>query len=158
MKQASLLISRQRTVRCGSMNVIVLTNPAAGAKADAIHELERALADAGVSAEIKQVPGDQIANAARDAMKQNVDALVAAGGDGTWSALAGALAGSDMPLGILPTGTLNHFAKDLGLPLDLAAAARVIAERNIRRVDVADLNGRVFINNSSIGIYPHIVG
>ena len=66
--------------------MIVLTNPAAGAKADALHELERALADAGVAAEIKQVPGEQIANAARDAMKENVDALVAAGGDGTVSA------------------------------------------------------------------------
>jgi diacylglycerol kinase family enzyme len=94
----------------------------------------------------------------RNAAKQNPDAIVAAGGDGTVSAVAAALAGTGTPLGVIPTGTLNHFAKDLNIPLDLAGAARVIAARHIRCVDVAELNGRTFINNSSIGIYPQIVG
>src|SRR6185369_2126617 len=60
-------------------------------------------------------------------------------------------------LGILPLGTLNHFARDLGLPADLGEAAKVIAGGKVRRVDVAEMNGRVFINNSAIGLYPLMV-
>jgi diacylglycerol kinase family enzyme len=67
------------------------------------------------------------------------------------------LAGSNLRLGILPLGTLNHFARDLGLPLDLEAAVRVIAAGRVRFVDVGEVNGRVFVNNSSLGIYPHLV-
>src|SRR6185503_7483496 len=60
-------------------------------------------------------------------------------------------------LGILPLGTLNHFARDLGLPADLDEAAKLIAGRNGRRVDIGEMNGRVFINNSAIGLYPLMV-
>jgi diacylglycerol kinase family enzyme len=60
-------------------------------------------------------------------------------------------------LGVLPLGTLNHCAKDLKIPLDLDAAAATIAEGHVRAVDVAELNGRVFVNNSSVGIYPFLV-
>jgi diacylglycerol kinase family enzyme len=58
---------------------------------------------------------------------------------------------------VLPTGTLNHFAKDMGIPLELPEAARVACEGVVRRVDVGEVNGRVFLNNSSIGVYPRIV-
>jgi diacylglycerol kinase family enzyme len=140
------------------MRVIVLTNPAAGAKADEAEELTRVLSDAGVSAQVRQAPGHQLTDLARAAIDEGVEAIVAAGGDGTTSAVAAALVGTKMPLGILPTGTLNHFAKDLGIPGTLADAARVIAAGQTREVDVASLNDRPFINNSSIGIYPHMVG
>jgi len=60
-------------------------------------------------------------------------------------------------MGVLPMGTLNHFAKDLGLPQELDAAARAIATGRPRPIDVADVNDRVFVNNSSIGLYPHVV-
>jgi diacylglycerol kinase family enzyme len=85
------------------------------------------------------------------------ETIVAAGGDGTVSAVAAEVAGTEKVLGVLPLGTLNHFAKDLHLPLDLQGGVRTIAERNIKSVDVGEVNGRVFINNSSLGIYPHIV-
>ena len=62
-----------------------------------------------------------------------------------------------MPLGILPLGTLNHFAKDLGIPTDLDGAIALIAAGQVRQVDAAEVNGRVFVNNSSIGLYPHMV-
>jgi diacylglycerol kinase family enzyme len=62
-----------------------------------------------------------------------------------------------MPMGVLPLGTLNHFAKDLGLPLDLGEAVKTIANRRTVKVDVGEVNGRTFLNNSSIGIYPDIV-
>ncbi len=87
----------------------------------------------------------------------DIDAVVAGGGDGSISTVAGVLADSGVPLGVLPLGTLNHFAKDLGLPTDLDGAAAVIASGTTRLVDLAEVNGEIFINNSSIGIYPYIV-
>src|SRR5439155_15163527 len=83
--------------------------------------------------------------------------LVAGGGDGTVNALAGAVVGRDVRFGVLPLGTLNHFAKDLGIPLDLAAAVDVVLDGRVQSVDVGEVNGRVFINNTSIGVYPRIV-
>lgn len=82
---------------------------------------------------------------------------MAGGGDGTVSAVAAALAGSDILLGILPLGTLNHFAKDLGIPLGLDGAARVVLDGHTTRVDVGEVNGKVFLNNSSLGLYPRVL-
>jgi YegS/Rv2252/BmrU family lipid kinase len=101
--------------------------------------------------------GRDLAALARDAAESNDRVVVAAGGDGTISAVAGALVGSDKILGVLPVGTLNHFAKDLGIPLDLESAVRTITEGNATAVDVGEVNGRIFINNSSLGIHPQIV-
>jgi diacylglycerol kinase family enzyme len=83
--------------------------------------------------------------------------VVAGGGDGTINAVASQVVGTDKALGILPLGTLNHFAKDLKIPQDLEAAARNIVEGRIMKVDVGEVNGRYFLNNSSLGIYPGIV-
>ncbi len=101
--------------------------------------------------------GSSIADMARNAVKEGYDVVAAAGGDGTVSGVAGALAGSGCILGVLPMGTLNHFAKDLGIPDDLAGAVAVIAGGRTRDVDVGEVNGRVFINNSSLGLYPAMV-
>ncbi len=92
----------------------------------------------------------------RDGARQE-QTIVAGGGDGTISAVANELVGTTKTLGILPLGTLNHFAKDLGIPLDLAGAVRTIARGRVAAVDVGEVNGRVFINNSGLGIYPKIV-
>jgi diacylglycerol kinase family enzyme len=83
--------------------------------------------------------------------------VVAAGGDGTVSAVASNLIGGAKSLGILPLGTLNHFAKDLNIPQDLDAAAQTILAGRVISVDVGEVNGRYFLNNSSLGIYPRIV-
>jgi diacylglycerol kinase family enzyme len=82
---------------------------------------------------------------------------VAGGGDGTINAVASVIAGSNIPLGVLPLGTLNHFAKDLGVPLELDAAIDCIVHGEHTAVDIGEVNDRVFINNSSLGIYPYIV-
>ena len=58
---------------------------------------------------------------------------------------------------MLPLGTLNHFARDLGIPTDVDEAAKLIAAGKDRRVDVAEMNERIFINNSAIGLYPLMV-
>lgn len=85
------------------------------------------------------------------------DAVVAAGGDGTVGTVAGVLAGTSTPLGILPLGTLNHLAKDLKIPFDLKEAILTIAAGKTREIDVGEVNGHVFVNNSSIGLYPKAV-
>ena len=83
--------------------------------------------------------------------------VVGGGGDGTIAAVAAALVGTDTTLGVLPMGTLNHFAKDLGIPLELEKAVETLFTGKVARVDVGEVNGRIFLNNSSIGFYPRIV-
>lgn len=84
-------------------------------------------------------------------------AFIAAGGDGTVNCIAAVVAGTERRIGVIPVGTLNHFAKDLGLPSDLAGAVAVAAGSYTSRVDVGEVNGCIFVNNSSIGAYPLMV-
>ena len=83
--------------------------------------------------------------------------LVAAGGDGTVGSVAGVAVETNATFGVLPLGTLNHFARDAGIPLELPDAVQTIVHGRVRDVDVGDLNGRIFVNNSSLGIYPRMV-
>ena len=115
-------------------------------------------AGSGVDCTIRLVHGaDEIADALKTAVGERPSAIVAAGGDGTVSAVVAAIVDTDIALGVLPLGTLNHFAKDLGLPLDLEAAVDRLLSGATRRVDVGEVNGRTFVNNSSLGLYPDIV-
>lgn len=100
---------------------------------------------------------DRMEALAREAARAGASVVIAGGGDGTMNAVANALAGTQTALAVLPLGTLNHFAKDLGIPLEIGAAAENAFQGVPKCVDVADVNGRVFINNSSIGLYPQIV-
>jgi diacylglycerol kinase family enzyme len=101
--------------------------------------------------------GDDVRDAARKALQAQPAVLVAAGGDGTLSAVADVLRGTGTALGVMPFGTLNHFAKDLGIPLDPLEAARTIAAGRRTAVDLGEVNGRAFINNASLGLYPGMV-
>lgn len=111
----------------------------------------------GLPAALWVTQGNQIGPAAHLAVEQGAKILVAAGGDGTVSAVVQAVAGSTVRVGILPLGTLNHFAQDLHIPTELGEAVRTIARGIPFRVDVGEVNGRVFINNASIGFYPRVV-
>ena len=142
------------------MKVIALLNAAAGPDTDdeqKVQAVREAFRASAVEADVRCVPAGGLTDAVHQAAAAGADAVVVGGGDGTISSAAGALAGSRTPLGVLPLGTLNHFAKDLGLPSTLEDAARVIAAGVVHTVDVGEVNGRVFINNSSIGLYPSIV-
>jgi len=101
--------------------------------------------------------GPELLKLARRAVKDDYQTIVAGGGDGTVSTVAGVLAGTRKTLGVLPLGTLNHFAKDLQLPLDLDGAMETIMAGRTVQVDIGEVNGRTFINNSSLGLYPRIV-
>jgi diacylglycerol kinase family enzyme len=151
------------------MRVLAILNVQGKAGADAgperIHQTAAdAFAAAGVDATIELVGGAELSPAVQTALGSRAsgdrfafDALVVGGGDGTISTAAGHLAGTGIPLGVLPLGTLNHFAKDLGIPSVTDAAALVIAQGYARDIDASEVNGRIFINNSSIGIYPYMV-
>jgi diacylglycerol kinase family enzyme len=101
--------------------------------------------------------GDAIRAAAEQAVRDGCECLVAGGGDGTINTAAAAVVGTTVTLGVLPLGTLNHFAKDLGIPLKLDEAAQVVLDGTVCRVDVGEVSGRIFLNNSSLGVYPAIV-
>src|SRR5215213_303281 len=101
--------------------------------------------------------GAEVTELAQQAARGPYEVVVAAGGDGTVNSVAAAVIESDKTLGILPLGTLNHFARDLGIPFDLEAAARAIVAGHTIEVDVAEVNQRLFLNNSSLGLYPIIV-
>jgi diacylglycerol kinase family enzyme len=142
--------------------MLVILNRAAGTAAAKANECDQEIRDLfsihGVKARIVHCDGNtSLEDLARAASEDPNEVVVAGGGDGTISAVAGTLVGTGKILGVLPLGTLNHFAKDLGLPLDLGAAVQTIVRGRVREADVAEVNGRVFINNSSLGIYPHIV-
>jgi diacylglycerol kinase family enzyme len=98
-----------------------------------------------------------LASLARNAMKRGHTMIVAAGGDGTTSTVAAALIDSETVLGVLPAGTMNHFCKDLGIPVNLEAAIQNLAKGRVISVDAGDVNGRIFINNCGLGLYPSIV-
>lgn len=101
--------------------------------------------------------GDELASLARNAVSEKNCRVAAGGGDGTVNAVAGAVAGTDAALGVLPIGTLNHFARDAGIPLNLEDAVRNLFTGRVVKVDVGEVNGRIFVNNSGIGVYPHLV-
>lgn len=123
--------------------------------------LATAFGAAGAKAEIVLAPGAELPaelTTMRDrARAGELDGVVVGGGDGSVNAAAGLLAGSGVPLGVLPLGTLNHFAKDVGMPDGFEEAAAVIATAGRRAVDVAEVNGLVFVNNSLLGAYPYMV-
>ena len=120
-------------------------------------EVAAALRAAGIDARVEEVDGAAIGERADAAVKAGTKLIIVGGGDGSISAAAQAVAGTDATLGILPLGTLNHLARDLGIPFDLAKSVEVISGGQARAIDVAEVNGRVFVNNAAIGLYPLMV-
>ena len=143
------------------MKASVLLNAAAGLRPGQVQgeaaRVRELFASVGVDADVRRVPGPELLAAAREAATSDADVVVMGGGDGTISAGAGGLAGTGKPMGVLPLGTLNHFARDLGIPNELQDAVRNVAEGVVREVDLGEANERVFVNNSSIGLYPAAV-
>jgi diacylglycerol kinase family enzyme len=140
------------------IDVIINARSGAGNKVEVQHRLAQAFKATGVEARISLARnGAEVVKLAQRALRSDAQVIVAAGGDGTVSAVAATVIGSDKALGVLPSGTMNHFAKDLKIPLDLEGAVETIVADHEARVDVGEVNDHIFVNNSSLGLYPSIV-
>jgi diacylglycerol kinase family enzyme len=127
-------------------------NPEAG-NADEARDALRAVG----GFDIREVPPHTLADHVRKAAAEGATRVLVAGGDGSIGSAAGVLSGTGTELAILPCGTLNHLAKDLLLPLELVAAARVARDGVAIPVDAAVVDDRLFLNTSSVGAYVTFV-
>jgi diacylglycerol kinase family enzyme len=98
-----------------------------------------------------------VAAIARICRAKACDAIVVGGGDGTVSAAASAAAESGIALGVLPLGTMNLFARSLGIPLDMRAAAEALAGGGTEAVDIGVVNGRHFVHHVTLGLHPRMI-
>jgi diacylglycerol kinase family enzyme len=145
------VLSRQATVIHNTLAGVVK-------HADLCGRLAKIFQEHGIRAEIHAVEGGRgVAELVQEAVRRGSFAVVAAGGDGTVSTVASGLVGSETAMGVVPVGTLNHFARDMRIPLDVEEAAHTIAAGRFRTIDVGEVNGRFFVNNSSLGMYPSVV-
>jgi diacylglycerol kinase family enzyme len=134
----------------------IIVNPHSGS-APARGQLCEALRAAALDADVVPLQTTPDAEQWLSRLADGHDVLVAAGGDGTVSTVAAVAARTGKTLGVIPAGTLNHFARDTGIPLPLEASLDVIAAGHTRLIDVAVVNDRLFVNNVSIGAYPRLV-
>ncbi len=116
------------------------------------------LEQAGHSIGVESVAGHDIQAALAKAATSRADIVLAGGGDGTISAAAGALMGNRKALAILPAGTMNLFARGLGIPQSLDAAVQSFAHGEVKPIDIASANGRPFVHQLSVGMHARMVG
>lgn len=128
-----------------------------GAAARSVDLIRERLEGAGFRVEITVANGGALARAGRRYLEAGATHLIAGGGDGTISCVAALAIEAEVPLGVLPLGTLNHFAVDAGIPTELPDALETIVAAKESSVDVGEVNGRLFLNNVSLGVYPRIV-
>ena len=138
----------------------VLVNRKGGAAASAGDGLQQRLVDAfaaaGEDIVVRLLEGPDTADAVKQAASTSARVVVG-GGDGTAAGAAAILADSGVEMGLLPLGTLNHLARDLGIPATLEEAAALAARGSPTSIDLAEVNGQIFANNASIGLYPMMV-
>lgn len=143
--------------------IFVVLNTGSGRRdrANVPGQIESALRSAGRDYEVMKVARkrDVPAAAARAARLAAGCAgiVAAAGGDGTLNSVAQAALEADVPLGVVPLGTFNYFARENGIPLDVAGAAAVLSEGTEQPVQVGLVDGRVFLVNASLGFYPRLL-
>jgi YegS/Rv2252/BmrU family lipid kinase len=134
--------------------ICIIANPAARGVRPKLERLQRLTRN--VVIRTTRGPGDAEAQAER-ALEAGFDTVVAAGGDGTINEVVNGLDGAPITLGILPMGTVNVLALELGIPFDLVAAWRVIREGKVRMVDLASANDHLFVQMAGVGLDAQIV-
>lgn len=141
-----------------SIELVVVNSRARAARAGAIDlRVRRAFAAAGSDVRVVLLPPERIEDAVRESVSQGRELVYVGGGDGTLAMAARCLRDTRTSLGVLPLGTRNNFARDLGVPLDLHLASAALVRGRDARVDLAEVNGTAFVNNASIGVYPRAV-
>lgn len=142
----------------GPITVIINASAGLGYQSDWTEQLRGKLEAPGFTVTLKLAhSGAEMIAAAEQALGEGATMVVAGGGDGTINAVASVLVGSGVRFGVLPLGTLNHFAKDMKIPLALDEAIANLVDGQPSLVDVGEVNGSIFLNNSSLGLYPDIV-
>ncbi|QWZ08770.1 NAD(+)/NADH kinase [Nocardioides panacis] len=161
---ASLVLARAALVSHADLprapaphRAVLFYNPkSGGGKAEQFALAEQA-AKRGIEA-VELKPGDDLETLVRAAVERGADALAMAGGDGSQAIVAAVAAECSLPYACVPAGTRNHFALDLGVDRDdVVGALDAFVEGGERRVDLAEVNGRVFVNNVSLGLYAEAV-
>lgn len=138
--------------------ICVLANPASGRNSRDLQAIAGAMAVFGPTATLRHwQQGEDLDAVVARALADGYSTIVAAGGDGTVTGIAHALLGTPAVLGVLPLGTFNFFARGLGLPEAPQEAARAILRGHVRRISVGTVNGQLFLNNASLGLYPRIL-
>jgi len=141
-----------------TLEAIINASSDAAGKEEIRDQLTKLFNQSGLDAHISLArSGEQLVELAERAAKGDAQTIVAGGGDGTINAVASTLIDSGKTLGVLPLGTLNHFAKDLKIPLDLEGSVKNIIANHVVPIDAGEVNGHIFLNNSSLGLYPRLV-
>lgn len=136
----------------------VLANPQSGRNSRDAQAVERAMTVFGAKATLRRwSKGEDLDDVVARLLEEGFTTIVAAGGDGTVNGVAHALLGKQANLAVLPLGTFNFFARGLGLPQEPEAAAKAILAGHPKTISVGSVNGQLFLNNASIGIYPRIL-
>jgi diacylglycerol kinase family enzyme len=136
---------------------VLFVNPRSGGGAAERSGLVERARELGIEA-VVLAPGQSLAALAQAAVARGADALGMAGGDGSLAVVAAAAAGHDLPFVCIPAGTRNHFALDVGVDRqDLPGALDAFSNAVERRIDMAEVNGRLFLNNVSLGVYGDAV-
>lgn len=150
---------RRKAIAIMQEPICVLANAASGVKSgERIAELTAPLRKAGLRHEIRLIrKGAMVPDMARQARDDGFATVIAAGGDGTICGVATELAGSGIALGILPLGTFNFFARSLGLSNTPETAMAQLMTGQLRQVAAGEVNGKLFLNNASIGLYPALL-
>lgn len=138
------------------MKAAIIINEKAG-QGKRLTEISEYLAKGNFKYDVFKISGKSITDILEKVSDKNYETLIAAGGDGTISTVAEKAVNLNRTMGIIPAGTLNHFAKDAGIPLNTAEALKTILDGKTVQIDTASVNGRLFLNNSSIGLYPKVV-
>ena len=139
--------------------IVILNNRSGkGSKSGLVQKLKSVASSLSVRCDFVNARSPSLViDAARNAARSRYDVVIAGGGDGTINAVAGEIVGTGKRLGVLPLGTFNYFAREMGIPDDVEEAFRTCFEGETRSVSVGEVNGRIFLNNASIGLYPVIL-
>ena len=143
------------------MKALVIINPPAddGAKQGLLDLLNRQFASGHIEYDVYETrKGDRLGDIVRQRLPEGYGLVVAAGGDGTVSSVAHILEGGAVPLGIIPMGTGNLVARELGIPIDVDAAVALLAGRpRLRRIDAMRIGGRTYLLNAGVGINAEVI-
>lgn len=153
--QTPMLRSDELRSEIRSDDICVIANPKSGRNSKDKAAIDKAMAALGSGAELRRFTKERGLDAeVKNAVADGHRVIVAAGGDGTVMGCAQAMIGTDAHMGVLPLGTFNYFARGLGLPQEPEPAAQAILHGRPHKISVGSVNGQVFLNNASLGLYP----